>query len=98
MEKINIIIFLVSIGFFIIGVIFLKSKSLKSSIEAIGTYKDVEKYLTTNALINIIAAILICISNVIDIILKTPYELYLVLPIIVLSSLISIIFSKSNKL
>lgn len=97
MEKINILIFVISIGFMIIGGVFLKSKSIKASIQSMGTYKDVNKYVNTNGIINIIAGGLIAIFNVIDIVLKTSYELYLILPIIILSSIITSIFNKTIK-
>ena len=97
MEKINILIFLVSIGFLVIGITFLKSKSIKNSIESMGTYKDINKYTSINGMVNIIAGLLIAVFNIIDIVLKTSYELYLVLPIIILSSLVTTILNKKTK-
>ena len=97
MEKINILIFLVGLGFILIGMTFLKSKSIKASIEAMRTYKDINKYLNFNGLVNIIAGVLIISFNVIDLILKIQYELYLILPIIILSSLITTFYNKSLK-
>ena len=97
MEKINIIILLVGLGFILIGLTFLKSKSIRSSIEAMKTYKDTNKYLRFNGIVNIMAGILIIIANIIDLLLKTSYELYLVLPIIILASLITTFYNKSLK-
>lgn len=97
MEKINILIFLVGLGFIVIGLTFLKSKSIKASIEAMKIYKDINKYLNFNGFVNIIAGVLIIGFNVIDLILKISYELYLILPIIILSSLITTFYNKSLK-
>ena len=97
MEKINIVIFLVGIGFLLIGLVYFKSKSIKNSIESMNTYKDANKFVNINGSINFIAGILIIILNVLDIILKTSYELYLILPIVILSTLVTSLLNKNLK-
>ena len=54
MKGTTVVILLSSIGFIVIGLIYLRSKKIRKSFEESNIYKDTDKYIRINGLSNLI--------------------------------------------
>ncbi|MBU5454684.1 hypothetical protein [Caproiciproducens sp. MSJ-32] len=100
MKATTIVILLSSIGFLIIGLIYLKSKKIRKSFEESMIYKNVDKYIKINALLNLILGILGILIGIADYfsIFESNYIVILFIVLILIQTIAQKVILKNNKI
>ena len=99
MKGTTVVILLSSIGFIVIGLIYLRSKKIRKSFEESNIYKDTDKYIRINFLSNLILGMLGILIGIIDYfgIFQSNYVIILFITLILIQSIIQRAISKSNR-
>ncbi|NLL31226.1 MAG: hypothetical protein GX258_09355 [Clostridiales bacterium] len=99
MKGTTVVILLSSIGFIVIGLIYLRSKKIRKSFEESNIYKDTDKYIRINGLSNLILGMLGILIGIIDYfgIFQSNYVIILFITLILIQSIIQRAISKSNR-
>ncbi|ASW44283.1 hypothetical protein [Clostridium isatidis] len=99
MKGTTIVILLSSIGFIIIGLVYLRSKGIRKSFEESNIYKNTDKYIKINGLSNLILGMLGILIGIIDYfsIFTSKYIVILFIALILVQSIIHKIISKNNR-
>lgn len=99
MKGTTVVILLSSIGFIVIGLIYLRSKKIRKYFEESNIYKDTDKYIRINGLSNLILGMLGILIGIIDYfgIFQSNYVIILFITLILIQSIIQRAISKSNR-